>query len=863
LLDGGHPDAAVDSLRVQLATARGDAERTEQLQLLLARAHNDRAAVLLRGDALPAAKAAANEAMAITTSRLHHDGVQRRSEFDRHGAWRWEWARAYAVVDAGGRLTEPDSKAVLQTRLAAVLREANPTNVELAALVGARFALAPTDLDEATRLRWIEATVAATGRQLASGAPGATGLFPFHVTGADLDAAWSPAVEAKLAELAVSASRPADRAVAFRGFCQLIGMPVWDASGPAVAPTDAALAFAANRVVAAWQRWQRLPRAAALAARIELLIEAIEQPGTVLPGTEDRLPAILREWTGSEPPAQNLSAWWRTLQAKPFAELLRSGLGLAADTPIDVAAALDASCLEPKERAMLWRQLAWLQAATGSPELTCLPRTGDGGWRWRSTCLQAAAAVDSRQFTVHMAVLRFDDGDPEPRVVGQVARRAAIGEPVELALDVEHGSVGWFSFRRDYEDDGSDDPYWISSRDLQPLQQRPPIGRCHAALRGNLLIDGDGIRLRGDAGLDAAFPETSERSGEGGITVVGLDGATCFRKRTMLWHAGRRVTTLLLLVHLTADTGLEPLDLPRWRDRALHSVRQAAVAGAGSWRRNPVDWALPAIWALPEAQAELVALAGATDAVLPRVACQLAGAEVAPGTLLRLGYRVPIAVHAVHAALAVHDAGRREVLLQQLAQFDATAWTPAIAATLRRGAAERGAALPPQLASLIAAQPEPGSLVDWCLHRKLHWYAPFVLVLVVLVWRLRHRPVPRGLLHFYGALLLMTVLVQVRIRIGGVVWNPTWLCTALALVLCITTSRRWPWFRVLGVLALAGMVVWSLLAWLGHGSIEIATFPLIMAMILACHDGSSFASAPPAPRRSRRSAPAAAAVSGD
>ncbi|MCU0863253.1 MAG: serine/threonine protein kinase [Planctomycetes bacterium] len=853
LLDGGHPDAAVDSLRVQLATARGDAERSEQLQLLLARAHNDRAAVHLRAGALPAAKAAANEALALATDRVHQGGIHLRSELDQHGAWRWEWARARAVVEAGGRLPQPDSRAVLQARLDAELRSASPANAELAALVGVRFALAPTDLDDVTRLRWIEATVAATGRLLASGEAGAAELFPFHVTGADLDAAWSPAVEGKLAELAVRASRPADRAVAFRGFCQLIGMPVWNATGTVVAPDDAVLTFAANRVVAAWQRWQRLPRAAALVARIELLIEAIEQPGTVLPSTEDRLPTILREWTGRMPPAQDLSAWWRALQAQPFAELLRDGLGLAADTPIDVAAALDSSSLEPKETAMLWRQLAWLQAADGAPLLTCLPRTGDGGWRWRNACLQAAAAADSRPFTVHLAVLRFDDGDPEPRLVGQVAHRATIGAPVEVELDVEHGSIGWFSLRREYEDDGDDHADWVSSRDLRPLQQRPPIGRCRAALRGNLLLDGDGIRLRGEAGLDAAFQETTERFSHGGTALVGLDGAACFRHRTLLWDARRRVTTLLLLVHLTADTDLEPLDLPRWRERAVHLVQSAAAAPPESWRRSAMDWVMPAIWALPEVQAELVALASATDAVLPRVACQLAGAPVAPGTLLRLGYRVPLAVHPVHAALAVHDAGRREALLQQLVQFDATAWTPAIASTLRRGAAERGFALPTQLAAVVDAQPAPDRIVDWLLRQRLHWYGPLVAVVFAVLWHRRREPGMRSQIHFISALILMTVLVQVRIRFAGVVWNPTWLCIGLVLAWCAATSPRWPWFRVLGALSMVAAMIWSLLAWLGHGSIDLAMFVLIPAMILACCDRSPFASAPPTPNRSRRS----------
>jgi hypothetical protein len=850
LLDGGHPDAAVDSLRVQLATARGDAKRTEQLQLLLARAHNDRAAVHLRGGALPAAKAAANEALALTTSHVQRGSIQRRSEIDRLGAWCWEWARARAVLEAGGRLQQPDSEAVLQARLQAELRDANPTNVELAALVGARFSLAPRDLDDATRLRWIEATVAATGRLLASGEPGATELFPFHVTGADLDAAWSPAVEGKLAELAVSASRPAERAVAFRGFCQLIGMPVWTPSDTAVAPDDATLSIAAKRVVAAWQRWQLLPRYEAITARIELLIEAIEQPGTVLPGMEASLPAYLHEWTGRMPPAKDLSAWWRTLQAQPFAELLRDGLGLAADTPIDVAAALDASSLEPKETAMLWRQLAWLQASGWAPLLMCLPRTGDGGWRWRSTCLQAAGVTDSRPFTVHMAVVRFDDGDPEPRLVGQIAHRATIGAPVEVALDVEHGSVGWFSIRRDYEDDGDDNSDWISARDLRPLRQRPPIGRCRAALHGNLLLDADGMRLRGEAELTSAFPETTHRDSMDTTDLVGLDGAACFAQQFHLWDQDRRATTLLLLVQLTAGEPAETLELPAYRDAAVRSVQAAANSPREHWRRQALDWVLPAHWALPEVRQELDALAPASPDVPSRVARLLAGTDVGPGLFLARHYRVPMTLRPVHAALAARDPARRDALLQELAAMDATDWRPAIAATLRHGAAERGFALPTQLAAVVDAQPAPDRIVDWLLRLRLHWYAPLVLVGFAALWRRRRDPGIRTQMHYTGALILLAVLIQVRIRFGGVVWNPTWLCIGIVLAWCSATSPRWPWFRVLGALSMAAIMVWSLLAWLGHGSFRPAMFVLIAAMILACCDRSPFASAPPTPRRS-------------
>jgi predicted Ser/Thr protein kinase len=117
LLDGGHPDAAVDSLRAQLATAGGAAERTEQLQLLLARAHNDRAAVHFRGGDLPAAKAAANEALVLTKNRVGGYGVVRTSELDRHRAWRWEWARAHALTEPDGRLPKAADEAVLQAHL--------------------------------------------------------------------------------------------------------------------------------------------------------------------------------------------------------------------------------------------------------------------------------------------------------------------------------------------------------------------------------------------------------------------------------------------------------------------------------------------------------------------------------------------------------------------------------------------------------------------------------------------------------------------------------------------------------------------------------------------------------------------------
>ena len=858
LLDGGHPEAAIDSLRAQLATTGRAAERAEPLQLLLARAHNDRAAVHLRGGALSAAKAAANEALALAEVRVDRDGAVRIGELERHRAWRWEWARARAITAPGGRLPRADGEAILQARLGAELRGASPTNAELAAQVGARFSLAVPDLDDTTRLRWIEATVAAVGRLLAGGEPGASELFPCHVTGADLDAAWTPAVEGKLAELAVDpALPPMARAVAFRGFCQLIGMPVWDAADARTAPADAMLSIAANRVVAAWQRWQRLPRAAAIAARIDLLIEAIERPEMVLPGTAARLPELLQQWTGRVPPARELSAWWRDLQTQPLASWLRDGLGLPSEAPIDVAAALDASSLEPPEKAMLWRQLAWLQAADGAPLLTCLPRTGDGGWRWRSTCLQAAAAVDSRRFTVHMAVLRFDDGDPAPRLVGQAMRLAAIGEPVELVLDVEHGSVGWLSIRRAHEDDGDDFADWISSRDLRPLRQRPPVGRCQAALHGNLLLDAQGIRLRGAATLAIAFPQTTHRDAMDTTDLVGLDGAACFAQQFHLWDQDRRATSLLLVVQLAAGEPAEALELPAYRDAAVRAVQAAANSPPEHWRRLAMDWVLPAHWALPEVRHELDALAPASQAAPTRTARRLAGADVGPGLHLAQHYRVPMALRQVHAALAVRDLAHRDALLQELAAMDATAWRPAIAATLRRGAAARGFALPTQLAAVLDAQPAPDRFVDWFLRLRLHWFGPFFLVGFAVLWHRRRDPGIRKQLHVTGALILLLVLLHVRIRIGGVVWNPTWLCIGLVLAWCAATSPRWPWFRVLGGLALAAVMVWSLLAWLGYGSIHIATFPLIWAMIVTCCDRNPFASAPPTPPRSGR-APAAA-----
>jgi hypothetical protein len=274
LLEIGEPVAALASARGLL----GGHDDDELAEFLVARAANDVAAAKVR-----AGDRAGAESLLQEASQLAERHVRAGEALLPADLWTWELARAFVWQPAERtrlRFDEP-----LRRRVHEELRHAQLPRVLDAALVGSVYGVSFDTLGEADRLRALEALVTAAARRLQ--AEGHLAGFPWQTSDQELDAWWTPAVEERLAELAVRAeATPGEIVVALRALGFLSGIDLfeelgWDvATSTASAPPAAVVRQTAARFVQAWRQWRTLPREQELQARVDLLVEWIGTPGT-------------------------------------------------------------------------------------------------------------------------------------------------------------------------------------------------------------------------------------------------------------------------------------------------------------------------------------------------------------------------------------------------------------------------------------------------------------------------------------------------------------------------------------------------------------------------------------------------------
>ncbi|MEZ6037731.1 MAG: serine/threonine-protein kinase [Planctomycetota bacterium] len=828
LVQAGHAAAAIESLRTLLADVAPDAAERDRLEWLLARAHNDvAAAALCRGDD-PSADAEA--ARALAEERQHSGGVLFTTETERYAAWMWELIRARAML-APPMSQLPIAGNVLAPLVHAGLRDPATPRAAGNAWAAARSGVPIAGLDDETRLQLLEPLVRAAGRALADGWHDVAQRFPCTWRGADVDAWWSPAIEQRLADLATDVRRPAPaRAVAFRAFCQLVALPVAQLAREG---TDFdAVIRGASEVIGAWRAWQQQPLENQLRARVDLLIDAKRRPGERMPGCSAEIDEMLRDSVG-RPVDDGFADWWSQQRQRPFADVLRDGLGLATDPPIDLVEALDRSAAAHRPEAMAWRQLAWLQLRDAASVPRSTPRTTDGGVAWRNAVLAAAGRDDPRRFVVRIGLLRFADGEAVPQLLDSTAVSMRLGEPISLQAQASCLSLRTFTHRKAFEDESARQPGRLVRWDLEPLPGAPPLGTCTARVEARLVLDSNGVQLRGTGQLRATVPQMSYSTHHDDVADrVRLGTAACFDSMLLGWYDGERHATLQLLVALdeTADEQRDTrtFGTEQWRRAAMQ--RFVAEADAPDPLGGPIDWALPGWWPMPEAADALQRLArrGQPDR-LSKAALQLAGLPQGPGQWPPGHYRVPLALLATHVVAAADDAAVRREVLDDLAELGPAAFPEQVAATLRAAAARRGEALPEKLEQTL--EQAPGS-----------W-----------LWRLRHSPVLISLLAFAatafvllrlasrehrreaqvatGVILLLFGL-EWRVQIGDLVLTPSFLLIAASTALAATAHRVWSWYRRAAFVAMLGLVVWTALAWWGvlmppygwNGALVILTF---------------------------------------
>lgn len=834
LLEIGEPVAALASARGLLGDTTAD--DAELVEFLVARAANDVAAAKVRaGDRAEA------ESLLQEASKLAERHVRAGEALVPTDLWTWELARAFVWQPAERtrlRFDEP-----LRHRVHEELRHAQLPRVLDAALLGSVYGVSFDTLGEAERLRALDALVTAAARRLQAG-DGLLLGFPWELSDHELDAWWTPAVEERLAELAVRAeATPGEVVVALRALGCFCGLDLfeefgWDvATGVANAAPATVVRQTATRFVQAWRQWRTLPREQELVARADLLVEWIETPGTT--GIKPRASSNqLEKLLGRSIPGTAVSDWWRGLRVRPFAALLREAVGLADGVTPTIGDALDQartaalSLDRAKKRTRVpWQQLAWLQVPEGKTFLRVDPARG---LSWRASVLAAAGLEDPRRFVVHAAVLRFDDGAPEPRLVAQGAVPGRLGAAVQLTVRAEHGDAPWLSSRRPWEDEGrraSDRP--LAGSRGEPIQMAPRLGELMARARGRLDLTAEAkLRFEVDGSMAVALPDATWRENLPAPARVGLgETATC-GGLTVWWDSGRRVSTFLLLTKLVEGDDRGELPLLAWRDGVVRHWQNAVearrgvkpgdkgVALQGGW----VDWVTPAWWPMPE-------LASAFEAVLRTpagwfgdapnrergalTALRLAGVPspaVGPGADPDSRARV---LEPLRIAVGTGNAEMRAAALAPLSDGVENGWTPALAATLRDAAARGGFAVPAAVQQRLDAMPEPDGLWDRLVSMRTLYVLGWMLVVG---WILSWRRDGKRRRELWGplALLVAVAWIGVRLQIGGVVCNPTFVGLAASCALTAAAPQPWTRLRITTVAVQLLFVGWAALAWFGQ-----------------------------------------------
>jgi hypothetical protein len=172
-------------------------------------------------------------------------------------------------------------------------------------------------------------------------------------------------------------------------------------------------------------------------------------------------------------------------------------------------------------------------------------------------------------------------------------------------------------------------------------------------------------------------------------------------------------------------------------------------------------------------------------------------------------------LEALRIAVGTPNHEVRAAALAPLADGAASGWTPALAATLRLAATRNGFAVPAALQQRIDAMPEPGGLWDRLVSIHTLWVLGWGLIVAWIGSWHRHAQRRHSL---WGPLALMVAIawIGVRLQIGGVVCNPTYVGLAVAALLTLRGRLPWTRLRIALVAVQLLFVGWAALAWFGQ-----------------------------------------------
>ena len=655
--------------------------------------------------------------------------------------------------------------------------------------------------------------------------------IPVDWNSEQLAAWWSPEGEDALAALATDANEPAAvRALALHTWSIFVGLP---RDEPCIASPDdlEARAAAAPRLIAEWRRWQTLPRDAAIAARIALLAEGLDDEGTFGFGPDsiqDTL-QVTEAWLGLEPcedPATTREAARARSEEAPATWLTRA-LDVTDPSGIDVAEALRRAGNGSEADAILWRSLASLRLPQDVrvPEWVRAMGGRDAGWLpawWTAT--RGSAPVD---FVVRIGVFVVEDADVAPRLLGERRQPVRLGESIDLTWDGELGiSFGPRSWARSL----------VSATDTARFRlERKDAPRSstsvQASLVGKLVTGRDGPRFH-IRSHGVSCPLRLDGGTRGSArTRSSVAPATAVVPAVTYFYGGSLPGTieLLLAVRLDPVDG-EPAegDLTAWRSAFEQWLARAAADPDGVH----LDLGAENFWSLPAARDDLARLAVRDpERYLP--GAWLAGAVPTEATL-------PGPVSGVQpnwwARAAAHapTGEAQQAALAGLATQPVGDLSPNVAAAVLRAASDQGIELPPRLAAPLRARAHASLWTDATSQALANGALLLILAAALFMACTRHR---RARAIAWVGWVAAAIATTMEFHGFGIEGPPVpWLCVAAGLLgLRVAGSGT---VRILATAAPLALVAWIELAARGFaptpddGGMLLLVVPPVVALAI-------------------------------